>query len=179
MQTYFTNTVPTSIDREYLKEIEQEAPSFVKPDPSEKSAATISSTFHMRHEIFAKKRQNKTCPGQKKEEVFHVKPLLFCVTVLFSHRAAGQPLRAPRSYTGEDVVEIASHGGIYLLERILRACCSKGARPARTVPLPAHPGQLLQFPLPDSQSMPRYAPHIRSVRRISALLPDTMHRPAP
>lgn len=32
---------PTSIDREYLKEIEQEAPSFVKPDPSEKSAAPV------------------------------------------------------------------------------------------------------------------------------------------
>lgn len=39
--------------------------------------------------------------------------------------------RAPRSYTGEDVVEIAAHGGIYLLERILRACCLKGARPAQ------------------------------------------------
>ena len=32
---------PTSIDREYLKEIEQEVPSFVKPDPSEKSAAPV------------------------------------------------------------------------------------------------------------------------------------------
>lgn len=39
--------------------------------------------------------------------------------------------RAPHSYTGEDVVEIAAHGGIYLLDRILRACCSEGARPAQ------------------------------------------------
>ena len=38
--------------------------------------------------------------------------------------------RAPRSYTGEDVVEISSHGGVYLVRRILRACCENGARPA-------------------------------------------------
>ena len=36
--------------------------------------------------------------------------------------------RAPRSYTGEDVVEISSHGGVYLVGRILRACCENGAR---------------------------------------------------
>lgn len=36
--------------------------------------------------------------------------------------------RAPHSYTGEDVVEIASHGGVYLVNRILRACCDCGAR---------------------------------------------------
>lgn len=38
--------------------------------------------------------------------------------------------RAPRSFTGEDVVEISSHGGIYIVRRILRACCESGARPA-------------------------------------------------
>ena len=38
--------------------------------------------------------------------------------------------RAPRSFTGEDVVEISSHGGVYLVRRILRACCENGARPA-------------------------------------------------
>ncbi len=38
--------------------------------------------------------------------------------------------RAPHSYTGEDVVEIASHGGVYIVNRVLRACCEKGARPA-------------------------------------------------
>ncbi len=39
--------------------------------------------------------------------------------------------REPHSYTGEDVVEIAAHGGIYLIDRILRACCSAGACPAQ------------------------------------------------
>ncbi len=38
--------------------------------------------------------------------------------------------RAPRSFTGENVVEISSHGGIYIVRRILRACCESGARPA-------------------------------------------------
>lgn len=38
--------------------------------------------------------------------------------------------RAPHSYTGEDVVELSVHGGAYLLQGVLRACCEAGARPA-------------------------------------------------
>ena len=38
--------------------------------------------------------------------------------------------RAPRSFTGEEVVEIAVHGGVYLVNRLLRACVAAGARPA-------------------------------------------------
>ena len=38
--------------------------------------------------------------------------------------------RAPRSYTGEDVVEISCHGGIFVTEQILRLVLSKGAVPA-------------------------------------------------
>ena len=34
----------------------------------------------------------------------------------------------PRSYTGEDVVEVAVHGAPVLLEYLLRACCAGGAR---------------------------------------------------
>lgn len=36
--------------------------------------------------------------------------------------------RAPRSYTGEDVVEISAHGGTYIARRVLQACLSHGAR---------------------------------------------------
>jgi len=36
--------------------------------------------------------------------------------------------RAPKSYTGEDVVEITVHGGIYLTKRLLRATIDSGAR---------------------------------------------------
>ncbi len=38
--------------------------------------------------------------------------------------------RAPHSYTGEDVVELSCHGGLYLLQRTLRALFSAGAKPA-------------------------------------------------
>ncbi len=38
--------------------------------------------------------------------------------------------RAPHSYTGEDVVELSCHGGVYLLRRVLRALFEAGAVPA-------------------------------------------------
>lgn len=38
--------------------------------------------------------------------------------------------RAPRSYTGEDVVEFSCHGGPALLRRVLALCLAAGARPA-------------------------------------------------
>jgi tRNA modification GTPase len=52
---------------------------------------------------------------------------------------AGQPLdevvmslyKAPRSYTGEDVVEISGHGSPYVLQQILQACIAEGARLAK------------------------------------------------
>lgn len=39
--------------------------------------------------------------------------------------------RAPRSYTGEEVVEISGHGSPYILQRILEACVQAGARLAQ------------------------------------------------
>jgi tRNA modification GTPase len=39
--------------------------------------------------------------------------------------------KAPRSYTGEDVVEISSHGSPFLLEQIIQALIRKGARLAK------------------------------------------------
>lgn len=44
-----------------------------------------------------------------------------CVALVF---------RAPRSYTGEDTVEISCHGGVYVTSRVLRAVLGAGARPA-------------------------------------------------
>ena len=38
--------------------------------------------------------------------------------------------RAPKSYTGEDVVELSCHGGVYILQRTLRALVAAGAVPA-------------------------------------------------
>ena len=36
--------------------------------------------------------------------------------------------RAPKSYTGEDVVEMSCHGGLYILRRVLRTVLRNGAR---------------------------------------------------
>lgn len=44
---------------------------------------------------------------------------------------------APRSYTGENVVEISGHGAPYILQRILEACVQAGARLA-------YPGEYTQ-----------------------------------
>ena len=38
--------------------------------------------------------------------------------------------KAPNSYTGEDVVEISCHGGLYITKRVLRAVLEAGACPA-------------------------------------------------
>lgn len=61
-------------------------------------------------------------------------------TALFGHVYDGDVLidecvvlvfRAPKSYTGEDVVEISCHGGLYVTQRVLRAVFSAGAVPAQ------------------------------------------------
>ena len=45
--------------------------------------------------------------------------------------------RAPRSYTGEDVVELSGHGGVYVSRRVVEAALWAGARLA-------HPGEFTQ-----------------------------------
>jgi tRNA modification GTPase len=40
--------------------------------------------------------------------------------------------RAPKSYTGEDVVEISGHGGAVVSDEVLRAVFAAGARPAES-----------------------------------------------
>ena len=39
--------------------------------------------------------------------------------------------RNPRSYTGEDVIEISCHGSPYIHQQVLDACIQKGARLAK------------------------------------------------
>lgn len=39
--------------------------------------------------------------------------------------------RGPRSYTGEDVIEISAHGSPFVLEQVLEACIRQGARLAK------------------------------------------------
>lgn len=40
-------------------------------------------------------------------------------------------MRAPRSFTAEDTVEINCHGGVYAIQRVLAAVIKNGARPAK------------------------------------------------
>ncbi len=60
-------------------------------------------------------------------------------TAAFGHVCEGDELldeavvlvfRAPKSYTGENTVEISVHGGTYLIRRVLRAAVEAGARVA-------------------------------------------------
>lgn len=60
-------------------------------------------------------------------------------TALFGHvydgntpidEAVALLFRAPKSYTGEDVVELSCHGGLFVLSRVLKAAFSCGAVPA-------------------------------------------------
>lgn len=39
--------------------------------------------------------------------------------------------RSPKSYTGEDVIEISCHGSAYIQQQIIKACLEKGARLAQ------------------------------------------------
>ena len=39
-------------------------------------------------------------------------------------------MKGPRSYTGEDTIEIDCHGGVLMMKRILQAVLGAGARPA-------------------------------------------------
>ena len=56
-----------------------------------------------------------------------------------AYTAAGEKLddvvalvfAAPRSYTGEDVVELSCHGGLYLTRRLLQEVLAAGASPAQ------------------------------------------------
>ena len=60
-------------------------------------------------------------------------------TALFGHfvrngqrcdEAVALCFRAPKSYTGEDVVELSVHGGTAVVENLLKACYEAGAVPA-------------------------------------------------
>ncbi|MEG0804012.1 MAG: tRNA uridine-5-carboxymethylaminomethyl(34) synthesis GTPase MnmE, partial [Pygmaiobacter sp.] len=60
-------------------------------------------------------------------------------TALFGHfvregkrcdEAVALCFRAPKSYTGEDVVELSVHGGIAVVETLLKSCYDAGAAPA-------------------------------------------------
>lgn len=52
---------------------------------------------------------------------YNGEPVDECIALVF---------RAPKSYTGENTVELSCHGGLFVLKKVLRAVFEAGARPA-------------------------------------------------
>ncbi len=76
----------------------------------------------------------RTKKGEKREE-FEERKLYYGLVVDEFGEPIDQVLavfmKAPRSFTGEDVVEIHSHGGIVVVRKILREVLKRGARLAQ------------------------------------------------
>ena len=77
--------------------------------------------------IFSSTLAEKNFPGFKAGRVYHGwvhngSALIDEVIVIY--------FKAPKSYTGEDTVEIHCHGGINVIKNILKLCLKSGARPA-------------------------------------------------
>ncbi|GIV18189.1 MAG: tRNA modification GTPase MnmE [Armatimonadota bacterium] len=70
-------------------------------------------------------------PAQVQSHRIYVGTLLDPDTGEHIDRALLLAFRAPRSYTGEDVVEFSCHGGMVLLRRVLRLTLQQGARLAQ------------------------------------------------
>ncbi len=73
-----------------------------------------SHTVHYGHVV--ERPATARCPGPEEEEPEIIDEALAVI------------LRAPRTYTGEDVVEINCHGGIVVLKAVVRLAIERGAR---------------------------------------------------
>src|SRR5438046_815547 len=70
---------------------------------------------------------------------FHAEPPRTAFRARLAHPASGEPIDevlaacfpAPRSYTGEDLVEISTHGGLVVPAAAVAAFVAAGARPAQ------------------------------------------------
>src|ERR1700761_9585186 len=62
--------------------------------------------------------------------------------------------RGPRSYTGEDVIEISCHGSPYVQGRVIKALLSGGARLARRGDLPNAPFSMANWTWPRQRLSP-------------------------
>lgn len=83
--------------------------------------------------LFVADRIFKTVSGIKLEKLSGYKAALgkvFYEEKLIDE-AVALVFKAPKSYTGEDVVEISCHGGLLVTKQVLRAALSAGAEPAQ------------------------------------------------
>lgn len=68
-------------------------------------------------------------PGKRRSHVMH-RALVIDADGARLDDALVCEMRGPRSYTGEDVVELHLHGARFLVERVIALACARGARPA-------------------------------------------------
>ena len=81
-------------------------------------------TFEIVEELFPSKKLS-----EQPSHTLHVGLLKYGNKVL--DEVVVSLYKAPRSYTGEDVIELSSHGSPFVLQQIIDACISKGARLAK------------------------------------------------
>src|SRR5213076_2455361 len=74
--------------------------------------------------------RGKDTPSQFEPRVQHFGEI-FGSEGRFIDRVVLSVHRAPRSYTGEDLIEISCHGGTLVSAKVLEACLRAGARAAR------------------------------------------------
>ena len=74
-------------------------------------------------------RSGELCTGRR--PLREAKSLEYCAASPLIDEAVVLSFKAPRSYTGEDVVEFQCHGGAVTPRRVLAACLAAGARLAR------------------------------------------------
>ena len=82
-----------------------------------KNLSIKSSSFC--HSEFISESQNLAILKQVQHDVDNFVPVDEVVVLIF---------KAPKSYTGEDVVEIQCHGGLNIVKNILKLCFESGAR---------------------------------------------------
>jgi len=81
-------------------------------------------TIHILNKLFPSKNLS-----QQPSHTLHVGLLKYNDTIL--DEVVISLFKSPRSYTGEDVIEISCHGSVYVQEKILEALVQSGARIAK------------------------------------------------
>jgi tRNA modification GTPase len=102
----------------------------ISTPPGEGAIALVRISGANAIEIADKIFRGRELPSQFASHVQHLGEILGAENQLIDQVVLSVH-RAPASYTGEDLVEIACHGGTLVSARVLEACLRAGARAAR------------------------------------------------
>lgn len=86
-----------------------------------------SNAFKIADDIFQAKNRKKKLSEQMSHTIHYG---YICEQDEMIDEVLIMLMRGPRSYTGEDTVEIDCHGGIYAMKKVLETVLNHGARPA-------------------------------------------------